>query len=335
MNATMRAATLYGDDLRIEHVPVPRPAAGQLLVKVSHCGICGSDLHAPKYGLADGFVLGHEIVGEIVEIGAGVATPRVGEHVTVLPILGCGQCGPCRSGLPARCKTGGHIGTGVPGGFAEYVVTADLQTFRLPNELRGAQATLVEPMAIGLHLVRRSRIDPMDRVLVIGAGPVGQAIVAWLRHFGVRSVWASDPLPRRRALAIEGGADGAIDPVTEDVVRTFRAGAGARPDVIFDCAGARLMDAIEYANVDARIVSAAYHHQPVSVDVRWGMAKEIDLLFASWYTSAEFTHTLDQVHRGLVAVDHLITDVRPLEALPATFHELHGPNDQGKVVIAI
>ena len=330
----MKVAALYDAELRIEERDTPIPARGEVLVRVTHCGICGSDLHAPSYGLDPGRVLGHEITGEIVDVGAEVDRGRIGERVAALPLVGCGACGACLSGLPARCRTAGQVGLTRGGGFAEFVTTGDRETFHLPDEISVSRGALAEPMAIGLHLVRRSRIEPTQRALVIGAGPVGLAVVAWLRVLGVRSVWASDPVANRRELAVSCGADGTIDPTTEDVTRTFRSTERARPDVVFDCAGARLLDAIECAASDATVVSAAYHHTTVPIDVRFAMAKEINLVFASWYTTAEFTHTIAELRRDRLCVDHLVTNIITLDELPEAFAALRKPNDSGKVLIS-
>ena len=330
----MKVAALYGTELRIEQRDMPVPASGEVLVRVTHCGICGSDLHAPSYGLETGCVLGHEITGKIVDVGADVDCSRVGERVAVLPLVGCGACGACRSGLPARCRTAGQVGLTRNGGFAEFVTTGNRETFHLPDEVDINRGALVEPMAVGLHLVRRSLIDPLQRALVIGAGPVGLAVVAWLRVLGVRAVWASDPVASRRELAVSCGADGTIDPTVDDVTRTFRSAEHARPDVVFDCAGARLIDAIEVAAPDATVVSAAYHHTTVPVDVKFAMAKEINMVFASWYTAAEFTHTIAELRRDRLRVDGLVTNVITLDELPAAFTSLRQPNDSGKVLIS-
>ena len=329
----MKVAALYGDELHVEQRPLPVPASGEVLVQVTHCGICGSDLHAPSYGLEPGFVLGHEITGEIVDVGADVARRRIGERIAALPLVGCGTCGACRSGLPARCRSAGQIGLTRSGGFAEFVTTGDRETFHLPDDLDTNRGALIEPMSIGLHLVRRARIDPLQRALVIGAGPVGLAVVTWLRVLGIRAVWVSDPVARRRDLAVTCGADGVIDPTVDDVTRTFRSAERARPDVVFECAGARLLDAVECAGADAKVVSAAYHHTTVPVNVKLGMAKEIDLVFASWYTVAEFTHTIAELRRDRLRVDHLVTDVITLDDLPAAFVALRQPNNHGKVLI--
>lgn len=329
----MRAAALRGAVLHLEELPVPVPSVGEVLVKVSHCGTCGSDLHAPTYGLEPGIVLGHEITGEIVDIGSGVASTRVGERVAVLPLVGCGSCPACRSGLPARCRTAGQVGLTRNGGFAEYVTTGDRETFHLPVDLDTNRCALVEPLAIGLHLVRRARIDPLHRVLVLGAGPVGLAVLAWLQVIGCRAAWASDPVSARRQLALRCGALGVIDPTSEDVLRAFRTTERARPDIVFDCAGARLIEAIDYAAVDGRVVSAAYHHTTVAVDVRLAMAKEIDIAFGSWYTVGEFTHTIAELCRPRLPVDELVTDAISLDALPSTFQAMSRPNDHGKVLV--
>lgn len=331
----MKVAALHGEALHIEQRPMPVPAPGEVLVQVTHCGICGSDLHAPSYGLEHGFVLGHEITGEVVDVGDGADRHRVGERVAVLPLVGCGSCGACRSGLPARCREAGQVGLTRSGGFAEFVATGGRETFPLPDDLDTDRGALVEPMSIGLHLVRRARIDSLDRALVIGAGPVGLAVVAWLRVLGVRAVWVSEPVAARRELAVACGADGVIDPTVETVTRTFRSAEGARPDVVIDCAGARLLDAIDCAGPDARVVSAAYHHTTVPVDVKIAMAREIDLIFASWYTVAEFTHTIAELRRDRLRVDHLVTDVVALEQLPTTFDDLRRPNEHGKVLVEL
>ena len=143
-------------------------------------------------------------------------------------------------------------------------------------------------------------------------------------HPVARKVWEHSGIQTRRGVA---------DPTVDDVTRTFRSAERARPDVVFDCAGARLLDAVECAGADAKVVSAAYHHTTVPVDVRLGMAKEIDLVFASWYTVAEFTHTIAELRRDRLRVDHLVTDVITLDELPAAFVAMRQPSNHGKVLI--
>lgn len=329
----MRAACLHGSDLRIEEVAEPVPAAGELLVAVDHAGICGSDLQAHAYGLRAGFVLGHELSGEVVDVGAGGDRRRIGERVAVLPVIGCGECGWCRSGDPTHCRSYRALGISTPGCFAELVVTGDRETFPLPDHLGHDLGALVEPLAIGLHTVQRARLTGLERVLVQGAGPIGLAVVAWLVARGVGAVVVSDPVGARRDLAMRCGAQAAIDPLTEDVGRTFRAACGRKPSVIVDCAGGRLGEAVGLAGRDSKIVVAGYHANHVPVDTQQALVKELDVIFTSWYTSAEFVHTIDAVARDRLPVEHLITHRITLDELPATYAALKHPNDQGKVVI--
>jgi (R,R)-butanediol dehydrogenase/meso-butanediol dehydrogenase/diacetyl reductase len=331
----MRAACLHGSDLRIEDVAEPVPAGDELLVAVHHAGICGTDLQAGRYGLPDGFVLGHELSGEVVDVGPGGDRRRVGERVAVLPVIGCGECGPCRSGDPSRCRTYRALGVTTPGCFAELVVAGGREAFRLPDHVGDDIGALVEPLAIGLHVVQRARLEGLERALVIGAGPIGLAVTTWLVVRGITPVVVSDPVEARRHLALASGAHASIDPVREDVGRSFRHAAGHKPSVIFECAGGRLGDAIALAGRDTTIVVAGYHAAPVPVDTQQALVKEIDIAFASWYTTAEFTHVIDAVARDRLPIGHLITHRIPLDDLPATYAALKHPNDQGTVVIDI
>jgi (R,R)-butanediol dehydrogenase / meso-butanediol dehydrogenase / diacetyl reductase len=329
----MKAACLYGAQLRLEERPDPIPGDRELLVAVDHAGICGSDVHADTYGLPDGFVLGHELSGEIVGVGRQVDQRRVGERVAVLPVIGCGECGPCRSGVPTHCRTYRALGVTTAGGFAQLVVAGDRETFRLPDHLGHQAGALIEPLAVGLHTVQRARLDGLERVLVQGAGPIGLAVTAWLASRGGGAVVVSDPVALRRELALQSGADAVIDPVSSDVIATFRAECGRKPDVIFDCAGGRLGEAVVLAARDAKIVVAGYHADKVPVDTQMALIKELDVIFASWYTSAEFAHTIDAVARDRLPIEHMITHRVTLDELPGMYASLKTPNDQGKVLV--
>ncbi len=331
----MRSACLYGNQLRIEERPEPTPAQGELLVAVDHAGVCGSDLHADTYGLPDGFVLGHEISGEIVDVGGDLARSRIGQRVAVMPVIGCSQCGPCLSGDPTHCRTYRALGVTAAGGFADLVVSGDRETFRLPDHLGYDLGALVEPLAIGLHTVRRARLDGFERVLVIGAGPIGLAVTAWLVAHGVHGVVVSDPVDARRTLAVGFGASATIDPISGDVAREFRSACGQKPDVIFDCAGGRLGDAVRLVSRGGRIVVAGYHHQPVPIDTQIALVKELEIVFTSWYTTAEFTHTIDAVARDRLPFESMITHRVTLDELPAAYAALKHPNDEGKVLVSL
>jgi (R,R)-butanediol dehydrogenase/meso-butanediol dehydrogenase/diacetyl reductase len=330
----VRAAGLYDRALRIDDRSEPAPGEGELLVAVHLAGICGSDIFAAGSPVEPGFVLGHEVCGEIVAVGAGVDRRRIGERVAVLPIIGCGACAGCLAGAPARCPTYRALGVTTSGGFAELVLAGDRESFRLPDHLGDAAGALVEPLAIALHTINRARLTGLETVLVLGAGPIGLAVIAWLAARGHRRIAVSDPVAVRRQLAVDCGADLVIDPASDDVAGAARAALGGKPEVIFDCAGGRLGEAVMLAGHDATIVVAGVHANPVPVDTQRALLREVDVRFASWYTTAEFEHTIDAVGRDRLAIGSIVTHRITLDELPAMYQSLQHPNEQGKVLVS-
>jgi threonine dehydrogenase-like Zn-dependent dehydrogenase len=215
----MRAVTCRDAELRVEELPDPVPQKGQLLLDVLRCGICGSDLHARYHcdelaevtsevgydGIfrsSDAVVLGHEFCGEVVDYGPRTrGALKAGTRVVSFPLL---------RNLGAIHPTG--LSASAPGGYAERVLVEESLTFPVPNGLATDVATLTEPMAVGLHAVRRSEIGKRQVAVVIGCGPVGLAVIGMLKAVGVRTVIASDFSKGRRALAEQLGADVVVDP---------------------------------------------------------------------------------------------------------------------------
>jgi threonine dehydrogenase-like Zn-dependent dehydrogenase len=221
----MKAVTCTDGRLEVTELPTPEPDRGQSLIRVLRCGICGSDLHARKHGnevadltaevgydgifrSTDSVVLGHEFCGEVLESGPG-SRLRAGARVVSFPLLR---------------KDGAVHPTGLsphaPGGYAEQMLVEDALSLAVPDDLPTEIAALTEPMAVGLHAVRRSEIGKRQVAVVIGCGPVGLAVIAMLKATGVRTVVASDFSAGRRALAGTVGADVVVDPAEHDPFET-------------------------------------------------------------------------------------------------------------------
>ncbi|WP_378734557.1 zinc-binding dehydrogenase [Nocardia brasiliensis] len=218
----MRAAVVTNAEFEVTDLPTPVPGRGQVLINVSRCGICGSDLHARTHAdemadlaVATGYdafmraeqrvVLGHEFSGEVVEYGPGCRKRwKPGTPVVALPIVRHGKQ-PHLTGLSAQA----------PGAYAEQVVVQESMTMPVPNGLSAEHAALTEPMAVAWHAVRRGRVGKGQTAFVIGCGPIGLAVICMLRAAGVRTVVASDFSPRRRELASACGADVVVDPNTD------------------------------------------------------------------------------------------------------------------------
>ena len=205
--------------MRLEEVPVPVPAPDEVRVKVEACGVCGSDLHVYRSDSRQemlGMTLGHEFVGTVDDAGSS-ATFRVGDRVTVEPLLSCGECAPCLSGRSTGCAQFGLIGMQQPGGFADYVVAPDRRLFHVPDDLEPAIAALAEPVAVCVRGIDRGRMEPGEHVLVLGGGTIGLLTVAVARLRGAGKISITARYPHQAEAAV------ASDPVVRNLQDTFDA----------------------------------------------------------------------------------------------------------------
>jgi 2-desacetyl-2-hydroxyethyl bacteriochlorophyllide A dehydrogenase len=248
--ATMPAAVYRGPRrLDVEERPVPRPDAGEVLVEVSHCGVCGSDLHFVLDGWGrPGSIGGHEYAGRVVDIGTGVTGWAVGDAVVGGPRPTCGRCRACTAGRPNLCADRDAPGGGGPdGGFARYVRVPVGALIPVPPGLDLRTAALAEPLAVALHALTRSGFVPGARALVCGAGPIGALVIAALRARGAGPIVVTEPGEARRRLAARLGADEVVPPDALDVPPFGDPGriVDGAVDVAFECSGRS--DAMEAA----------------------------------------------------------------------------------------
>jgi (R,R)-butanediol dehydrogenase / meso-butanediol dehydrogenase / diacetyl reductase len=208
--ASMPAAVYRGSgEVAVEDRPVPEPGPGEVLVEVGHCGICGSDLHliAERLGTA-GAVLGHEYSGVVAELGEGVTGWAVGDQVVGGPAPRCGQCRRCLEGKPSQCEVRHRVmSDGHDGAFARFILVDARALVRIPEGLGRREAALAEPLAVALHGITRSGLQPGDTAMVMGAGPIGALTVAVILARGLGPVTVVEPAPPRQALARALGAD--------------------------------------------------------------------------------------------------------------------------------
>lgn len=245
---SMPAAVLHRPGVVVvEERPVPRPGPDEVLVEVDHCGICGSDVHMLLDGWGErGLVAGHEFTGSIVALGDGVTGWSLGEPVVGGTSPKCGRCRRCLEGKPSQCENRqGPVVDGHDGAFARYVLVREASLLRLPPGLTSRQAALAEPLAVALHGITRSGAAPGDRVMVIGAGPIGALSIAALVARGIGPVIAVEPGARRKQLARELGASEVLDPAD---LETFPAWeperiTGRAVHVVLECSGRK--EAIE------------------------------------------------------------------------------------------
>lgn len=336
----MKAAVFrgVGAPLAIETVPDPVPGRGELIVRVAHCGVCGTDLHATdaeQSAVAAGMVLGHEFTGEVAACGPDTPGWRTGERVCALPFTSCRDCVPCRLGRPWQCAARRIIGLELPGGFAEFVRVDPGNVLRLPDSMGWREAALVEPLAVGVHAVRAAGGVQGRNVLVVGAGPIGLVTALWSRFFGARAVIVSEPDPARRALAQRTGATAVIDPNHADVPATFQQLAGDAPEIIFECVGLPGMIGLcaGLAPYGARLVVVGFCTRPDSFVPAVAMAKELNVQFVIAYTHADWRLAIDMLAGDRIAVAHLVTDVVGFAQFPDAFEALRRPTHQCKLLL--
>ena len=333
-----------GLPLRIAELPDPRPGPGQAVIRVSACGVCGSDLHAttPEGDLARrGAVLGHEVTGEIVETGPDpVGDWAVGDRVYVIPIGSCGRCPSCQLDRPEECPdqlTFGALGPDEPdGAYAEYLTVSLSDLLAVPEGVSMEVAALCEPLATGLLCVRQAQLEIGDRVLILGAGPIGLAATIWARFFGARRVVVSERVEHRRELALRLGATDTVDACSSaDVAVQFAELTGAEPDVVIEAVGrpGMLNAAIAAVRPQGTVVTGGVCMEPDSFDHLLAYSKEPQVRTARVYTKAENQFILEMVAAGRIDPAPMISHRIGLDELPAAFEALRTPTDQCKVMV--
>jgi threonine dehydrogenase-like Zn-dependent dehydrogenase len=376
----MKAVGCEGARLEVVDLPDPHPGQGQVTIEVTRCGICGSDLHARHHcdELADlmveagydGFmrshqqvVFGHEFSGRVADYGPGCRRKvPSGTPVVALPLR--------RSASDVH---GIGLSAAAPGAYAEGTVVEESLMLPVPNGLAPELAALTEPMAVGLHAVRRAEIRKRDVAIVIGCGPIGLAVICMLKARGVRTVIASDYSPGRRSLAVDCGADVVVDPAASSpygaaddsghleavpealelalgtieklqrarvpwhhVWRTAeRLGVRPKAPVVFECVGVTGV-------IDEIIAGAPLFSRVVVVGVCMGLDrirpamainKEIDLRFVIGYSPPEFRETLHLLAEGKVDPAPLVTGTVGLPGVEGAFDALGDPEAHAKILI--
>ncbi len=340
----MRALMLRGNDLFVTEIERPAPGPGQVLARVRACGICGSDLHFARYAedmlhvtrradpagwstmdLAQGVVMGHEFVAEVVAAGPGAEAWTSGTRVVSVPVLPDPEA-------PQGVYSIGYSSR-YPGAYGEYVIMAAPLLLRVPDGLPDRIAALTEPCAVALHAVREARARPEDRVLIMGAGPIGLLTLLWLKREGVKQVAVSEPAAPRRQLATRLGADLVLDPTIEDVAARLAA-AGGPPALVFECVGVpgTLQQAMELAGRRGRVVVVGVCMTEDRLTPMLGILKHLTVQFVLGYTREEFAEALAALADGRIDPAPMVTRTVTLDELPAVFRAADSPTDC-KVVV--
>ncbi len=327
-----------GAMLELSEVADPAPGPGEMVVRVRNCGICGSDLHAAKFGfqMPAGTIMGHEFSAVVDQVGPGVIGFAPGDPVVVMSYLACGECEACRSGNGSRCRQMKLVGFGdVPGAYAEKMKTTAASCFKMPPGMSHRLGATVEPLVVGLHGVHRAQLRAGETCVIMGAGPIGLVTLLWARFAGARAIVVSEMADGRRDKALEMGADAAVHPRVKNPASVMQELTGAPPDVVFECIGAAgtLDEAVSYARRGGRVVVLGVCMEDDSMRPMQAMNRELDIRFSLGLEPGEIETAIAMLAAGRISTAPMITHLVGLEELPRAFAALARPSDQTKVMV--
>jgi 2-desacetyl-2-hydroxyethyl bacteriochlorophyllide A dehydrogenase len=330
------------DDVVFETVPEAGPGTGEVRVRSTVVGICGSDLHAacgshPFIDLP--YRPGHEVIGVVDAVGAGVDESWMGSRVVVEPNLACGHCTQCIAGRYNICRELLVLGCQTPGGLADSFTVAVDRVIALDPELDDDHAILIEPLATPIHAVRRAAQAVGDLrgrpVVVIGAGPIGLFVLLAARDAGAKVVVA-DLLPSKRERAERLGAVGSFDPTAPDAVESALARLGGPAAVVIDCVAreSSVSQAIDLVDKGGAImiVGVAAGAVPVRLDLI--QDRELALIGNLMYVREDYTAAIDLLASGAVPIDEIITARFGFEQSAQAFTASADPENV-KVVVTV
>jgi (R,R)-butanediol dehydrogenase/meso-butanediol dehydrogenase/diacetyl reductase len=350
----MKAAVWYNQkDVRIEEVPnPPAPASGEVQVKVHWCGICGSDLHEylagpifiptdhphPLTGKKAPVILGHEFSGEIAKIGKSVTGIEVGDRVTASASRSCGECFWCKRGETIICEKNAATGLMADGAFAEFVNVPGYNIYKLPPQVSYEEAALTEPLAVGVHAIRKAKIEPGNTVLIVGAGTIGLATLQAARASGARTIIVAEIAENRKKYAKKLGATIVLDPSEVDLTaEVAKATGGVGADLGFECVGDPKTAALVLNSVrrGGKMVVVGVFERPFELNLNTCVFLEKQIIGSLGYND-EFATVLSFLVDGRLQATPMITGKIKLdEIIEKGFRELVENKDQNiKILVS-
>ncbi len=336
-------------DLVLDEVARPQLGDGQVLVRVTHSGVCGTDwkiyngsipVHYPR-------IMGHEMAGEVVEVGrvprSGPAAPRsgpadqlvAGDRVIIDPETYCGECFHCRIGQTNLCPRGTLIGRDTNGGFAEYLMVPSSQVFHVPASIDARTAPMIQVLTTCLHAQRQIEIFPAQSVVVLGLGVTGQLHAQLAKARGARVIGITRSA-EKRALAEKLGADLTIPGGDDAIEKVREATDGRGADIVIETTGVMksLADSIHMTRFGGKVLMfGIYTVKEGALPFYDLYFKEISLITARVAKSEDYPASITLVERGQVRFEPLVSDVMPLEELKAAIGLLSSDSGQRMKII--
>ena len=328
--------------IEFRDVPVPEPAPGEVLVRMMRIGVCGSDIHVyhgthplTPYPV----VQGHEVSGTVERVGKGVRTFHTGEHVTIQPQVFCGSCYPCRHGSYHICDNLKVMGFQTTGAASEFFAVDQSKLLKLPGGMSFDHGAMMEPLAVAVHAIERGGEVAGKRVLVLGAGPIGNLTAQTAKGLGASAVMITDLSERRLRLARECGIDFAVNTAEERLVEAVARDFGPdKADLILECVGAR--PTIEQAILTARkgsdiIIVGVFGEKP-PIDLALVQDRELRLIGTLMYQARHWERAIELAEASKVHLQPLLTNAFPFGDYKRAYELIEADRDRAmKVMIHV
>jgi 2-desacetyl-2-hydroxyethyl bacteriochlorophyllide A dehydrogenase len=324
-------------ELVFGEVERPKPAAGEVLVRITHTGVCGTDLKIFSGAIPVKYprIMGHEMIGEIADAN-GHAGFRTGDRVIVDPELFCGICFHCRIGQTHLCPNGMLVGRDTNGGFAEFVTAPISHVFRLPDSVTSQTAPLIQVLTTCLHAQRLANIFPGDSVAVLGLGVTGQLHVQLAKARGGHPVIGITRSAEKRALAEKLGADLTIPGGKGAIEKVLEATHGRGADLVIESTGVMqsLADGIIMARFGGKLLLfGIFTVTEGALPFYQLYFKELNLINARVAKSEDYTRSIELVESGIVRLEPLVSNVMPFADLKSAITMLGSDSGQRMKII--
>lgn len=327
-----RAKLIAPKKFIIEEVDIPKPALNEVLIKVKACGICGTDLHA-YYGehpfISYPIVPGHEFSGIIEDTN---------EHVVIEPLLTCGKCYNCKIGRYNICNDLKVIGCQTDGAFAQYISVPINKVFSIPEDMSFEEATFIEPIAVGIHAIKKAGNIKGERIVIMGAGPIGLIVLQLSKIFGAKEIIITDILNSRLKLAKEFGATYAINIKEIDLVKWVYDTFGRDGiDKVFECVGGdqniTINQAINLTRKGTRIILIGVFKGNLPIEINLIQDRELEIIGSLVYTSNDFSEAINFLYEKKINVNKLISKILPLEKVEEAMKMLEEKERYIKIIL--
>lgn len=306
-------------EIIIEECPIPEINDDEVLLKNKYFGVCGSDLqiyHGKHKSAPMPIIMGHELDAVVSLVGKNVNDFMVGDRVSLQPQITCGKCHPCLQGRSNVCEDLKVIGVHVDGCNCEYYATEPKYLHHIPKEINDNQVVLVEPLAVGVGSIKRSRTFKGGNVVVIGAGTIGNFVAQAAKSLGAENVMITDIVQEKLDYALECGVDYAINTSVISLKDAIEQTYGIRKaDVIVDCVAhpAVFKSIIAAARANSEIIITGNYKEPVELEVPLFQRREISIIGHMMYTRSDYEDAIRILYEGKITTSKTISQVLPFD----------------------